>query len=233
MKTKYLLYLFLSFILMFSCNDKEIKEANNLISVNESKLDKQQQKAIESVREFLLGQRKELARSQEGLPENCLKPEELEKVSFSTISYYKLDTSFLSSDLDHDHLDKYIKPMLDNPMFLGKLGDDYALMMNVQNVGENRWIPDFNIEGIEYFQRVFSWLIPEINVSSKKEFYILRVFGLNYIVYYSKEGGPVYCNFPGNIRMNKVEFFEHVIDRYNSINDMKEMVKNWGKTEKK
>jgi len=227
-KIEFLIHCFI-LISFFACNDEEIKEANNLISKNESKLDKQQQKNIENARKFLLGQRN-ISRSQENFQENFFKPEELERVVFSTIPYYELDTSFLSLDLDHDHLDNYIKPVMDKPMYLGKLDDNYAMMLNLQKVGENRWIPDFNIEGTEYFKKVFSWLIPELNSSSKKEFYILRVFGLNYIVYYSKEGDPIFCNFPGNIRMNKMKFFEHVIDRYNSINDMREMIKNWDKT---
>ncbi len=232
-RNNYLLCIFLSLFFFMSCSDKEMKEVSNLISVSESKLDEEQQKVIESVRDYLvLWSREKLSRSTDGLSENYLDPKELEKATFTTIPYYEVDTSFITTDLDHEHLDKYIKPV-STPLFLGKVDGKYAILVNPQRRSENEWVPGFSLEGIDYFQKVFSWLIPELNSASKKDFYVLRLLGLNYLVYYTKDGAPMFCNFPGNIRMDKIEFFQHIVERYNSAKEAKEfMEKTWGRKAK-
>lgn len=229
-KMNYFLYLLLSFFVLSSCSKKEVAEVNDLISVSEGTLDKQQKRAVESMRKFLIDNRMSMTRSSEGLPQNYLKPEELEKVTFTTIPYCVLDTSFISSDLDHNNLEKYIRPS--KSMYLGKLDGNFALLVDLQKVGDTMWVPGFNLEGTEYFKKVFGWLVSELNVASKKDFFILQVFGLKYIVYYTAEGDPVFCNFPGNIRMDKLDFFKHVIRRYNTIKDAQEAMKEWNNTGK-
>lgn len=101
------------------------------------------------------------------LPDDHLKPEELEKITFTTIPYYELDTSFISSRVDYDHLDQYFRPS--KPMYLVKLDGHYVLLVNLQKVGDVLWIPEFNLEGKEYFKKVFAWLIPELNVTRQKK----------------------------------------------------------------
>lgn len=230
-KMNCLLCLFLTIALLSSCSKREIKVVNDFISASERKPDRQQKRAIESTREFLIKNRTMTGSSPRSLPDHYLTPEELQRITFTIIPYYELDTSFLSSDVDYNRVDQYLRPS--KPMYLGKLDDQFVLLLNLQRVGESMWIPAFNLEGKEYFKTAFTWLMPKLKVSGKNEFFILQVFGLKYIVYYSAEGDPIFCNFPGNIRMDKIEFFKHVKNRYNAIKDAQECIKEWNKSGKR
>lgn len=230
-KNYYLICLFLSLMSLFSCTDKKMKEVTSLISANESKLNKQQQDITEDVRNDILTQNfRPQSRSRSNYSGNFLTLEEIKKLTFTTIPCYELDTSFISSELEHERLQEYIKPVLDKPMFLGKIGDNYAMMMNTRKLDNIGWTCDFCMEGVDYFQSVFSWLLPELEASSKKNFHILYAFGQYYIVYYTKEEKPMYCNFPGNIRMDELRFFQYVTDRHNDIQSMKELINDWDNT---
>lgn len=228
---KYHIYMIIVLLPFLSCRDEKIKNINDLFLVNENLLSKQQQNEVESAKEFLLAQREGMSRSGSGMPENFLKAEEIEKLTFTTIPFYKLDTSFLSSDMDHEHLQRYIKPETVTPMYIGQVNGKISIMMNLKDIGNGVLIPDFSVEGTDYFSKVFSWLLPLTKESSKKEFYILEALKMQYIVYYTQDDKPMFCNFPGNIRMDELTFFKHIIGRYNTINAYREEFKDCIKVE--
>lgn len=79
------------------------------------------------------------------------------------------------------------------------------------------WVPQFKLEGTVYFQKVFQWLSKALENAGTQKFYVLESMGIHYIVYHTGNGEPRFCNFPGNIQMDKSAFLQHILDRYTSI----------------
>lgn len=212
----------LLFILMTGCDSPIRIEADKIISNNEIIISQDEKLSLEKTQKHFAEKRAEtLKHPTEDVPYYSLKSEDINKLSFTKLPYYCLDTSFIAQDSDTVNLLNHIHPIKDTPLYIGKLHSKYAIIMNLHPCKDNNWEPGFTLEGIEYFQNLFNWLSQALNESGTQKFYILESMGIHYIVYYAKPDEPYFCNFPGSIRMDKTSFLQHILDRYDNINKAK------------
>ena len=108
------------------------------------------------------------------------------------------------------------------PFYLGRLNNKPALFLTLQQVKENVWRPKSQSQLEDDLEEIFGWLKEELNRSKTKNFSILETMGIHYMVYEDGKGEPMYCNFPGNIRMNQSELIRHLLFRYNNGKAIKE-----------
>lgn len=211
------IYISTLLFILSACKEPTNLEAEKIITNNEIKIEPQEKIFLENAQKYFAKKRaKAFKHSTDKISYYSLKSKDISELAFSKLPYYHLDTSFISQSLNSDDLLSHIRPVKDIPLYIGKLHHDYAIIINLRPCKENLWEPDFTLEGIEYFQNLFNWLSKALNEAGTQKFYVLESMGIHYIVYYTKPNEPHFCNFPGNIQMNKHSFLQHILDRYNN-----------------
>lgn len=218
MKTENVFVFIVMFILFSACMSKgKDVETGNWIIANESKLSSDDREIAKQIKEYLFKEKEVITRSKVEAPAHWLTGEEVEGLTLVMQPYYELDTSFISTDLDENEIESYIKPMRDKRLFFGKRGEKYILMVIAEKNGDT-WKPKLRIEDSKVcFQELFDWLLPALEVSSKKSFYVLSAMYRDYFVYHDSEGKLVFRNMPGNIKMNSRDFIYSMVHSYNNV----------------
>lgn len=207
-----------------ACEDPICLEAEKIITNNEIVIEQKEKVFLENAQKHFAKKRAEAFKhSPDEIAYYSLKSKDINELSFSKLPYYQLDTSFISQNPDIDILLDHIHLIKDTPLYIGKLHQEYAIIMNLRPCKENCWEPEFTLEGIEYFQNLFNWLSKALNEAGTQKFYVLESMGIHYIMYYAKPDEPRFCNFPGNIQMDKSSFLQHILDRYNNNNKAKSL----------